>query len=143
MCNPLIKAMSISAHAWVSRRRRGARRTGGKRANQLGQLCDMCTATTGANDHLVKPVAVKELNARLRAVRRRNRGGSAPAAALVLGDLEIVPDAGEIRLRGEPMAVTRTEFRLLCELGEHARRVLSRQQLLSGSGSTSTGTSAW
>jgi two-component system response regulator RegX3 len=84
----------------------------------------------GADDYLVKPVAVKELSARLRAVRRRNRGGSTSSVVLVFGDLEIAPDGGEIRLRGEPVAVTRTEFRLLCELGEHAGRVLSRQQLL-------------
>jgi DNA-binding response OmpR family regulator len=84
----------------------------------------------GADDYLVKPVAVKELTARLRAVRRRNRGGSGPAQALVFGDLEIVPDAGEVRLRGTPVALTRTEFRVLCELSDHAGRVLSRQQLL-------------
>ena len=84
----------------------------------------------GADDYLVKPVAIKELTARLRAVRRRNRGGTGSASALVFGDLEIMPEAGEVRLRGEPLSVTRTEFRLLCELAEHAGQVLSRQQLL-------------
>lgn len=84
----------------------------------------------GADDYVVKPVAVKELSARLRAVRRRNRGSAAASPALVLGDLEILVDAGEVRLRGEPVAVTHTEFRLLCTLGEHAGQVLSRQQLL-------------
>ena len=85
----------------------------------------------GADDYVVKPVAVKELSARLRAVRRRNRGGSnGPIAAWVFGDLQILPDAGEVRLGAEPVSLTRTEFRLLCELAEHAGRVLSRQQLL-------------
>jgi DNA-binding response OmpR family regulator len=84
----------------------------------------------GADDYVVKPVAVKELSARLRAVRRRNRGGVSPGPALVFGDLEILPDAGEVRLRGAVVPITRTEFRLLCELAEHAGRVLSRQQLL-------------
>ncbi len=84
----------------------------------------------GADDYLIKPVAVKELSARLRAVRRRNRGGTSALPAIVLGDLEIRPDAGEVHLRGEPIAVTRTEFLLLCELGQHAGQVLSRQQLL-------------
>jgi DNA-binding response OmpR family regulator len=41
-----------------------------------------------------------------------------------------MPDAGEIRLRGKLVAVTRTEFQLLCELADHPGRVLSRQQLL-------------
>ena len=87
-----------------------------------------------ADDYVVKPVAVKELAARLRALRRRGRAASATAPAvttLTFGDLEIRPEAGEVRLHGEPVAVTRTEFRLLCELAEHAGQVLSRQQLLS------------
>ncbi|MDQ7911252.1 response regulator transcription factor [Phytohabitans sp. ZYX-F-186] len=85
----------------------------------------------GADDYLVKPVAVKELSARLRALRRRARASSVAAVtALVFGDLEIRPEAGEVAVRGEPVAVTRTEFRLLCELAEHPGRVLSRAQLL-------------
>lgn len=87
----------------------------------------------GADDYVVKPVAIKELSARLRAVRRRNRGGTAgPAttATLIVGDLDVRPEAGEVRLHGQPVAVTRTEFLLLCELAQHAGQVLSRQQLL-------------
>lgn len=84
----------------------------------------------GADDYLVKPVAVKELSARLRALRRRARTAPPTMSRLVFGDLEILPDAGEVRLRGTPVAVTRTEFRLLCELAEHPGLVLSRQQLL-------------
>ena len=84
----------------------------------------------GADDYLVKPVAIKELSARLRAVRRRNRGGTAAAPTIVAGDLEIRPDAGEVRLRGEPVPLTRTEFLLLCELATHSGQVLSRAQLL-------------
>jgi DNA-binding response OmpR family regulator len=44
--------------------------------------------------------------------------------------MEILPEAGEVRIGDEPVAVTRTEFRLLCELAEHPGQVLSRQQLL-------------
>ncbi len=85
----------------------------------------------GADDYLVKPVAVKELAARLRALRRRARTGTAdPVSSLVFGDLEIRPEAGEVRVQDEIVAVTRTEFRLLCELAEHAGQVLSREQLL-------------
>ncbi|MCZ7422913.1 MULTISPECIES: response regulator transcription factor [unclassified Micromonospora] len=90
----------------------------------------------GADDYVVKPVAIKELTARLRALRRRGRtvtasDGPQPVPVLAFGDLEVSPEAGEVRRAGEPVAVTRTEFRLLCELAEHAGRVLSRQQLLS------------
>jgi DNA-binding response OmpR family regulator len=85
----------------------------------------------GADDYLVKPVAVKELTARLRALRRRARVAAPDVVpALRFGALEIVPDAGEVRLHGRPVPVTRTEFQLLCELAEHPGRVLSRQQLL-------------
>ncbi|MGC5053491.1 response regulator transcription factor [Micromonospora sp. DT48] len=90
----------------------------------------------GADDYVVKPVAIKELTARLRALRRRGRtvtaqDGPEPVPVLTFGDLEVSPEAGEVRRSGEAVAVTRTEFRLLCELAEHAGRVLSRQQLLS------------
>jgi DNA-binding response OmpR family regulator len=84
----------------------------------------------GADDYLIKPVAMKELSARLRALRRRGRSHNADLPGVTVGDLDIRPLAGEVRLRGRPVALTRTEFRLLCELGDHAGMVLSRQQLL-------------
>ena len=87
----------------------------------------------GADDYLVKPVAVTELPARLRALRRRARVVTADADSvpvLRFGGLEVSPEAGEVRLHGELVPVTRTEFQLLCELADHPGRVLSRQQLL-------------
>jgi two-component system, OmpR family, response regulator RegX3 len=84
----------------------------------------------GADDYVVKPVEIKELSARLRAVRRRVRSEPPPMSVLVVGDLEIRPEAGEVVLKHKPVPVTRTEFRLLCELADHPGRVLSRAQLL-------------
>ena len=84
----------------------------------------------GADDYLVKPVAIKELCARLRALRRRTRPAGPSGPTLVFGDLEVRPLAGEVTVGGQPVALTRTEFRLLCELAEHPGMVLSRQQLL-------------
>ena len=85
----------------------------------------------GADDYLVKPVKVKELSARLRALRRRARSsGDGAPQSLVFGDLELRPLAGEVLRAGTEVQLTRTEFRLLCELAASAGLVLSRQQLL-------------
>lgn len=84
----------------------------------------------GADDYVVKPVRVKELSARLRALRRRTRAEPDGLTVRSFGDLEVSADAGEVRVRGEQVALTRTEFRLLCVLAEQPGRVLSRAQLL-------------
>lgn len=84
----------------------------------------------GADDYVIKPVAVKELSARMRALRRRAQVTPGTPQSLVVQGLEIRPEAGEVLLDGNALALTRTEFRLLCELAEHAGLVLSRQQLL-------------
>jgi DNA-binding response OmpR family regulator len=85
----------------------------------------------GADDYVVKPVAVKELSARLRALRRRASGsGEGDQKVLRFGEIELRPEAGEVLLGDEQVHLTRTEFRLLCELADQSGKVLSRQQLL-------------
>ncbi|TYP90295.1 response regulator transcription factor [Blastococcus xanthinilyticus] len=83
----------------------------------------------GADDYVSKPFVVKELSARIRALARRTRAPEA-RVRLTVGDLEVSPTEGTVVRDGEQLNLTRTEFRLLCELAAEAGRVLSREELL-------------
>jgi DNA-binding response OmpR family regulator len=92
----------------------------------------------GADDYVRKPFVVKELSARIRALLRRTHEppGSNATNALPqiptrqFGSLSVQREAGTVLVDGEPVALTRTEFHLLCELSDHAGLVLTREQLL-------------
>jgi len=81
----------------------------------------------GADDYVVKPFDLKELEARLRAVLRR-RAGSA-SSVIEHGRLSLDLASHELRRDGVPVPVSPREFALLHALLERPGRILSRAQL--------------
>lgn len=86
---------------------------------------------SGADDYVVKPVQPRVLDARIRAVLRR-QGNGAPDAGdtAVFGDLVVDRAAMTVTRGGVPISLTPTELKLLVELSRRPGQALSRQQLL-------------
>ena len=85
----------------------------------------------GADDYITKPFSVRELVARVGAVMRRPRTRvPAPGPDRVFGDLVIDLGAHQVRVQGQEVALTRTEFDLLSALSARPHQALSRRQLI-------------
>ncbi len=81
----------------------------------------------GANDYIVKPFFIRELIAR---IKLQFRSQNAPARILKAGGVELDRSSCQVRLNGETLALTATEFRLLEYLMSRPGVVFSRDQLL-------------
>ena len=87
----------------------------------------------GADDYVAKPFSPRELTARVRAVlRRTGRGGTSSSPDLTGGDGNWNHDAARCRItyRGQALALTRNEYRLLGALLAQPGRVFTREQLM-------------
>jgi DNA-binding response OmpR family regulator len=89
----------------------------------------VATLDAGADDYLVKPYSILQLEARLRAVLRR-ADAEGPESPLRVGDLVVDESAREVTLEGRPVELSRLEFDLLAHLARHAGEVVSRRELL-------------
>lgn len=87
------------------------------------------TLDSGADDYLVKPFSMKQLEARVRAVLRR-RQGIGEASRLTVGDLVVDVRARSAALAGRQIDLSPKEFDLLKVLVERVGEVLTKRELL-------------
>jgi len=110
---------------------------------QDGTLDKVRAFDLGADDYLTKPFDHLELLARLRALVRRSSGGLvALRSEIAAGELHLDYVTHAVRLRGEMLRLTSTEYRLLEQLVRNAGTVLSHQSLLDRVWGTEYGASA-
>lgn len=95
------------------------------------QETDMITGLeSGADDYLTKPMSLRELNARVRALLRRPAHYEEQQDLLQSGPLSLNTRTHEVFVMDNPIELTKTEFRLLKLLIENPKKVFSREQIL-------------
>ena len=97
----------------------------------LGRLAEKLEGLeSGADDYLVKPVMVAELNARLAVVQRRRPLASEDQDTLRAADLVVSPTKYRAWRAGKPIDLSKLELEVLAELVRNAGNVVTRQMLI-------------
>jgi two-component system phosphate regulon response regulator PhoB len=84
----------------------------------------------GAADYVTKPFSPRVLTARIRAVLRRGESGEATGAVIRVKDLAIHPGRHQVTVKGEPVDLTASEFRIMLFLAKRPGWVFTRQQIV-------------
>jgi len=102
-----------------------------------GDTADLVVALDrGADDYLIKPFKLRELEARMATqlrraqIARQHSSGMGMKESLAFGDLIIDSDEHRVTLEGEPVNLSPLEYRLLEYFATHAGQVISRERLL-------------
>lgn len=86
---------------------------------------------SGADDYMTKPMSLRELHARIKALVRRPSKYIEAEDTLKVGDIELNTATHELRVNNEIVDISSTEFRLLRYFMQNRQKVFSRDQLLS------------